>query len=297
MDKQQRQLGPIKGATLVTNDLDNCVRAYCDNLQFSVVRKLTVSEQLANHWQAPELTGAKLAILASSDGNDWLRVVEDKQCLDPTPLKRHGWLSLETNVADVDAISKQINQEHFEVIGEPAYLQVSDAIKAMQVIGPAGEVSYLTQIERPVPPFELPMTDAFTGGLFIPVLATPDRDKSLDFYQQLNNADAGLKFDTKITVLNKAWDKDIEHQYPVATLQLGGNCLFEIDQLPQATAISCRKGSLPSGISMVSCFTQNLEAIAKQFNVELTVIDDEYYQGKSAAILTGSAGELIELIG
>jgi lipopolysaccharide assembly outer membrane protein LptD (OstA) len=34
-------------------------------------------------------------------------------------------------------------------------------------------VSYMTQIDRSVPPFELPMTTARTSGLFIPVLCTP----------------------------------------------------------------------------------------------------------------------------
>ena len=74
------------------------------------------------------------------------------------------------------------------------------------------------------------MTQARTGSLFIPVLCTRNRDASLAFYEALNQV-TGLKFDTKVTVLNNAWGHDIEHQYPVATLQLAGNCLFEIDQL------------------------------------------------------------------
>jgi hypothetical protein len=41
----------------------------------------------------------------------------------------------------------------FQVIGEQVNLDVSDNIRAMQVIGPAGEALYLTQVKAEVPTF------------------------------------------------------------------------------------------------------------------------------------------------
>jgi hypothetical protein len=182
------------------------------------------------------------------------------------------------------------------VIGEPAYLQISDAIKAMQVIGPANEVSYITQIDREVPPFELPMTEYRTGDLFIPVLCTPNRQASLDFYQRLHQGANGLVFNTKVTVLNNAWELDIEHQFPVATLQLNGQCLFEIDEVTPATANQSRTGSLPAGIAMITCVCEELDSVALDHKVEIVEIEDSYYPHARAILLQGPAGELIELI-
>lgn len=293
-----RQLGPIVGATLLTPDLPKVVRAYQEVLNFTITAQGLVSEQLANLWTAPKLLGCKTCTLKSANGDNWLRIIEDKDCKTAQPLKTHGWMSLENNVGDVGQIRQNFTDDStFKVIGEPAYLQVSDAIKAMQVIGPAGEVAYLTEVQRPVPPFELPMSDAETGSLFIPVLNTPNRDKSVAFYEKLNAADKAFKFDTKVTVLNNAWGLDIENQFPVATLQLDGLCLFEIDQVTQAHPVITNQGSLPSGIAMISCRAKNINAIAKAFNKSITHIEDGYYPANNVLILTGAAGELIELIG
>lgn len=300
----ERQLGPIVGATLLHQNIDQVISCYQNSLGYKVVDEHIVSKTLAALWNSPKLLGNRVVVLAAANGQAWLRVVEDPNALPATPLKSHGWMALETNVKCVDAINTKIQNNHsalhftscFKVIGQPEYLQVSDAIKAMQVIGPAGEVSYLTQVNKEVPPFELPMTTYETAGLFIPVLCTPDRDKSLAFYQALNNADKGLNFKTKITVLNNAWDRDIEHQYEVATLQLDGKCLIEIDQVPEAEPITNNADSLPSGISIVSCRVKNIENIAQQFSLKIHHIDDSYYKNSAAILLKGPCGELIELI-
>ncbi len=306
---QDRQLGPIIGATLVCADIDSVSHAYQHVMGFRLVRSTTVNQQLATLWQAQSLIGHRLHILASSDHTPWLRLVEDPNTTPPTPLKQYGWMSLETNVGCVDSLRTRfeqcaMNNQPFSVIGEPAYLQVSDAIKAMQVIGPAGEVSYLTQVDRDVPPFELPQTEDETSGLFIPVLSTPDRMKSLAFYQQLNNADKGLCFDTKVTVLNNAWGFDIEHQFPVATLQLNGRCLFEIDQVDNATPVTQKQGTLPSGIALITCQVKCIERICHTLELpisDIITLTDDYYspeKGQQARVLcvTGPAGEMIEFV-
>lgn len=297
MSMNERQLGPIIGATLLHRNIEQVITSYKQSLGYTIVDENTVTQSMVQLWDAPKLLGNKVVILSAANGQGWLRIIEDLDALPAKPLKAYGWMALETSVNCVDTINHKLKGGNFNVIGKPAFLQVSDAIKAMQVIGPAGEVSYLTQINRDVPPFELPITTYETAGLFIPVLCTPDRDKSLAFYQQLNDADVGLKFATKVTVLNNAWKKDIEHQYDVATLQLDGKCLFEIDEVHQAAPITNNTDSLPSGISMVSCKVKNIKKIAKIFNVEIYNIEDRYYEGCSAILLKGPCGELIELIG
>ncbi|SEL93881.1 hypothetical protein SAMN05216262_1368 [Colwellia chukchiensis] len=293
----ERQLGPIVGATLLHSDIDAVITSYQTILGYTLVSEQTIAAELVNCWRAPDLIGNKSAILASANGDSWLRIIENKNAQPAKPLKSYGWMALESNVHNVDNIRKKFTNDAFTIIGEPAYLQVSDAIKAMQVIGPAGEVNYLTQVDKEVPPFDLPMTTYETGSLFIPVLCTPNRAASLKFYQALNNADAGLSFETKVTVLNNAWGHDVEHQFPVATLQLDGKCLFEIDQVDNAIPIESSQGSLPSGIAMITCQVKNIAAIAKKFNTDIYYTDDPYYPSKSIILLQGAAGELIELVG
>lgn len=293
------QLGPILGATLVSADIARVCQAYCQQLGFTVLREAKVSTQLAAFWQAPAYAGQPMLILAAANGDGWLRLIQlpAEQSLQPVqPLKRQGWLALEVNVANVDAVRAALQQESFQVLGEPAFLQLSDAIKAMQLLGPAEEVSYLTEIQRPVPPFQLPQTDSFSGSLFIPVLAVADRQKAVDFYQQLNLAAPALLFDTKITVLNKAWQRPIAQQYPVATLQLAGKALFEIDQLPEAEPLQVPAGQLPSGIALISCYCQDIGRIAAQTGASIYALDDSYYPAGRALLLKGTAGEWLELV-
>ncbi|WP_339900537.1 hypothetical protein [Paraglaciecola polaris] len=288
-------LGPVVGATLLAPHLKFASHSYQSGMGYTLVREERVSQEMCDLWNAPALLNNPMHILAAANGHAWLRIVEDRNCTTTTPLKTQGWMALEVNVANVDVIRKEIDTTVFKIIGEPAYLQISDAIKAMQVIGPCDEVSYITQIDKPVPPFNLPMTQARTGSLFIPVLCTRNRDASLAFYEALNQV-TGLKFDTKVTVLNNAWGHDIEHQYPVATLQLAGNCLFEIDQVTHAHPSALNAGSLPSGIAMITCMVDDIEFAAKQLKLPISHISNAYYPSAKVILATGPAGELIELL-
>ncbi|WP_448212008.1 hypothetical protein [Colwellia sp. MEBiC06753] len=285
-----KQLGPITQATLVSNDIEQAIEAYQTALKFTLISRTQLSSEQAQAYQANNLINANVALLAAANGNAWLRIIEDKSAATPTPLTHLGWLALEVNVADVDAVYQCLCQHNaFTIISPPAYLELSDKIKACQVAGPCGEVLYITEIQGQVPPFELPETSAFTGDLFIPVLATTSREKSLQFYENLNQH-SGLSFDTKITALNKTWGFDINHQYPVATLQLNGNALFEIDEVSKATPKVVGDGFLPAGIAMISCFVQSLEQLAVAPNDIFSIAQARH------CVLYGEAGELIELI-
>jgi len=95
------------------------------------------------------------------------------------------------------------------VLGPAANLELSDAIRVAQVLGPCGELLYLTQIKAPVPPFDLPMTDATVAATFIGVMTTPDRDAWQRAWSGLLGA-PGWAFDTRITVLNRAYGRPLQ---------------------------------------------------------------------------------------
>jgi len=84
--------------------------------------------------------------LALRNASDGLRLVEDPKAK-PISHSKRKLDGTETNVGDVDELRKDTRIPHsLEIIGEPAYLPRSDAIKAMQTIGPAERVSYMTQV-------------------------------------------------------------------------------------------------------------------------------------------------------
>lgn len=283
-------LGPTLSATLLTPDLEVSVSAYCDYLFQRVHSRGVIRPETAGFWERPELTGAPCAWLENALGEPWLRLIESPAAEPVDPFRHRGWMSLEISVRDVDGLRPGLEDSPFRVIGEPANLDVSDNIRAMQLVGPAGEVLYLTEVKAEVPPFELPFARCRVDRLFIPVLLAPDRDRALAVYEQFPGTE-GLKFETKITVVNRARGLDIESRHPVSTIQLRGRNLVEIDQLDGLSPRPAAPGSLPAGIALVSFAVESIpEPLAPHR------LSEGRHAGCRAALIKGAAGELIELI-
>lgn len=283
-------LGPILSATLVTPNLGQSIEAYCEQLHQQVYSRGAVSAAQARQWGCESLTSAPLAWLANELDEPWLRLIEIGGAQVVDPFSYSGWMSLEINVEDVDALRAGMGRSPFRIIGEPANLEVSDNIRAMQAVGPAGEVLYLTQVKAEVPPFQLPFARCTVDRLFIPVLLTDDCDRSLAEFERIASTN-GMKFETKITVINRARKLDIEKRHPVATIQLRGRNLIEIDQLDGLFERPLANGSLPAGIAMITFAIDSIPEAVKYHT-----ISDGTHAGCKTTLLKGTAGELIELI-
>lgn len=219
----------IVHTTLIAPDLQQVCDAYVAQLAMQVQQRATLSAEDAAALDLPDLTGAASAWLANTAGEAVLRVIEDPHAIVAEPMFRHGWLSLEVLVGDIDALAAGLHAP-FKVVGPAANLELSDAIRAAQVLGPSGELLYLTQIKAAVPPFDLPMTDAAVASTFIGVMTTPDREASQRAWSALLGT-KGWAFDTRITVLNRAYGRALEGRYPVAVVPMPGQCMVEIDQV------------------------------------------------------------------
>ncbi len=223
-------LGPVALCTLLAADGDALVGAYSNWLHQQVAEAGHLDADTAAAIGYPQLAGARSWLLCNRVGRRWLQVIEDRSALSRDSLHSHGWMALEVLVADVDELADSLRDSPFALLRPPADLDLSDRIRACQVRGPAGELLYLTQIRGEVPPFELPTCEAPVDHLFIPVLSSPSREQSLAQYSRIAGS-GGLSFDTKITVLNQARGYALDRRHPVATLQLAGRCLLEIDQV------------------------------------------------------------------
>jgi hypothetical protein len=284
------KLGPATMGTLVTSRATETVASYTQHLDQKVSEQGEIPQELADLWGAPALTGNNYWILENQVGDPWLRIIEDLECGDITPLKHTGWMALEVCVADTDALGEKLVDSPFEIIGPPADLDVSDKIRAMQVIGLAGEVLYLTEIKGDVPPFELPRARCSVDRLFIPVMCCHDRTATLAVYESLA-CHQGMSFDTKITVINRAYGYPVDDRHPVATIQLIGNSLIEMDQISASEPPPTIPGHLPAGIAMISFMVEDIDP---EYNIlESTSLP---YAGNKAACIRGNANEIIELI-
>jgi len=223
-------LGPVALCTLLASDGEALVDAYIDWLHQQVAAAGPLDADTAAAIGYPQLAGARSWLLCNRVGRRWLQVIEDPGALSRDSLRSFGWMALEVLVADVDRLADSLRDPPFTLLRPAADLDLSDKIRACQVRGPAGEILYLTQIRGEVPPFELPACEAPVDHLFIPVLSSPSREQSLAEYSCIAGSD-GLSFDTRITVLNQARGYALDRRHPVATLQLAGRCLLEIDQV------------------------------------------------------------------
>lgn len=226
-------LGPIRWATLLAPPIDAVATAYCTAFGVGADCEKSLEPDEAARLGLTELAGAPTRWLRRPDGAPLLRLIEDRTAVDAgPPMHRDGWLALECLVEDVDAMVARL-PDGFEVLGPPADLDVSPSIRAAQVLGPCGELWYLTQVRAAVPPFDLPLSGRDPSGLFIGVIRCQDRELERAFWLAAGGT-ASWAFDTKITVLNRALDRPLGDRHPVAVVQLTGRSLIEIDQVQDA---------------------------------------------------------------
>ncbi|MFV8784201.1 hypothetical protein ACNKU7_17405 [Microbulbifer sp. SA54] len=283
-------LGPCSIATLASDDAARLVDDYCSDLHCQVLASESLTQPMATQWGCPKLAGARYWLLGNILGRPWLRIVEDPTATPATPLACAGWMAMEILVDDVDGLAASLADSPFRVLRPVANLELSDKIRAVQVQGPAGELLYLTQISGEVPPFQLPQASCAVDHLFIPVLASTDRAASLARYESLAQL-SGLSFDTKVTVINQLRNLPMEQQHPLATLQLAGSTLIEIDQLDNLAIAPGETHTLGGGIAMVTFYIDRIPEQAETHCHEAAP-----YHGRRSCTLHGHDGERIELI-
>ena len=176
-------LGRIATVTINTPDLPAAVAAYQRYLGYRVVDDGALGRDTARAWARPALASARAVILEPASGSDtYLRFVEGPAYADYQPFACLGWNAVELIVADVDSLAGQLAGSPFRLIGAPADLSFTDKIRAMQVVGPAREVLYLTQIKERLAAFDTPEAAAFVDRAFIVILGGSSLDLLQDFY-------------------------------------------------------------------------------------------------------------------
>jgi hypothetical protein len=288
-------LGPILTGTLVARDLRATVRAYCEYLSARVFEDTVVSETQAMLWGKPKLAGTPVVTLCSPSGYPWVRVISNPEVVAARPFMELGWMALEVLVQDVDALSARLEDSPFSIYRQPSDKDASGDSRSMQVIGPAGEVLYLTQVNAHTAPLDVPRARCDVDRLFTSVSSCLRRDAALKVYAKLG-AGSSACFDIPIASVNRAHGLDPELRHAAATVQLAGCSTVEVNQLGVATARPPSPGSFPAGIAIVTILIDSITDIGLFPISPVSNPPGRLYGGQPVAACRGSSGELIELI-
>lgn len=291
-------LTAIIAVTLSAPDLDLAERAYVQDLHYQVVERGAVSQALANAWGAPQAKASRFVLLQPASGEPtYLRIVQRPATPDFAAMKTLGWNSNEILVQDVDALATKLRDSAFRIVGEPRPLSSSSTVRAMQVIGPAGELNYLTCIPREGGTFIKTPAKSFVDRSFIAVLGGASIEAMRSFYHDGLGLQVTPAYASTVNVLQDAWrlPKDSLTQMALALISPG--YLVELDQYPQgAKPRPVRSGDLPPGMAMVSFAVDSLDAIKLPWVVAPAARSGAPYHGRRAGVVHGPAGEWIELI-
>lgn len=273
-------------------------RSYANWLNYSEVAQGEISPQLASIWGAPRMAHRRYVIMQpASRANIYLRFVQVAPAPAYVPMKTVGWNAIESMVQDPDGLAQRLGAQGspFKIAGRPRPLWPGSPIRAMQVIGPAKEVLYLTR----VPGLSGQGTRATTyiDRPFVVVLGSKDLDATRRFYGHLGLAVGSGTMEARLTVLNKAFGFDPETKHPIGMARVSDQYSLELDQYPDsASARPTRPGELPPAIAMVSFEVKSLDEVKTPLLAPSRAISSLPYRGGKVGVIKGPSGELIELI-
>lgn len=290
------QLTRIKIATIGAPDVNEIARLYGRWLDYDVASKGTVSETLAASWGAPASAGRPYVMLMPASGEDvFIRAVETDPVKNYRAMTTLGWNAIEIIVDDVYATRKKLEAAPFKIIGEPHSLGGQFAsIHAMQFLGPAQEVVYLTMETGDRAKSTLPIPKVPIDRPFIMVLAGHDLEVLVSFYASRFGLSRIPIFPAQLDLVREAQALPEGHEFTMSLLrgaERGNN--IELDGYPiSAQHRETAPGQLPPGVAMTTFSVPDLDALELDFIQPPQML----YGTLRAATFVGPAGELTELL-
>ena len=274
-------LGAIRGVTLTASDLGAAESAWTGWMGYRVAHRGAVPEAVARAWQAPALAGKPILVMGPASGAPtFLRFVEQETPDDGRPRHAQGWSAVELTVQDSDALNERLQGSPFRVTGPPTTVPTYSYLRAMQAVGPAGEHLNLTWITEPRP--DLAVAHSFVDRCFITVLGVPDLPAALQFYET--------------TFGNVASPIRQLPQFKLAVVVLNDGSKIEIDEQAGPPPRPRADGMLPPGLAMVTFECSDFDRFADRLIGPPVEAAFEPYPGRRVGVMTGAAGELLELV-
>ncbi len=292
------QHGRIMGGVVATPDIDLALSDYRDRLGFNLLADGSVGEKVAMSWGLTGLSRARMATLQPKSGAEcYLRLIEQPLPIDFKPTTTFGWGSYEITVQDVMNWPEKLSGSGFRIIGEPKEIPSMPYFIAMQMLGRGEEMIYLNETLMNTPSTDLPPARSPVDHMFIVILATPDREKTVKWYCEKLHLDGSDTFTIEYTMINSAFGMPAGTTSSLTMVQKGRLPIVEVDDYPvQAEYRNAPEGGLPPGNSLVSLAVDSLDLINLPFIAAPQILDGPVYGGRRSATVIGTAGEYLELI-
>ena len=289
--------GRIIGGLGTTPDLGAALGDYRDRLGFDLIEEGLVPPELAASWGAPAIAGARVAVLQPKSGaRCFVRLVEQPLPPDFRPTRTFGWNAYEITVQDVFGWPDRLAGSGFDIVGPPKEIEGLPYFVAMQMLGRGREMIYLNEVRCDTPTSDLPKARSPVDHIFIVILAVPDREAALRWYQERLGVEAGGTYTIEYTMINKAFGLSTGTQSTISMLQKGRLPIVEVDGYPAAaTPRAIDPGRLPPGNALVTLAVDHLPADLP-YIASPASRTGPFYDGRRTATVQGPAGELLELV-
>ena len=287
-------LGKIAAVTISTSDLNKMVWVYQEFLRYRVTKSGQITAKESSAWGAENLTNADYVVMQPEKSNDFsFRFIHQPDQSNYIAFKSVGWNAAELIVEDVDGLAVQLENSPFKIIGSPADLSFTKDIRAMQVMGPANEILYLTQFKNKVPEFDSPKPRCSVDQTFIVVLAGKSLDEMQGYFQANFKLPKATVIESRIRSISRVFNFPADTKYKAAALALRDQSMIELDELPkEGNNRFSLDGYLPAGISMVSFLYY--ESSDKLKNTYPSKLPNHLL--RRCSVKRGITNELIELI-
>jgi len=293
-------LQQIKMVTYSVADLSIHVEAWQQYLQYQEIHRGRISPELAMLWNAPDIAHAAFVLLqpASADAV-WLRFIETGHDL---PFKHplyQGWNATELLVTEPDELAASFRDSPFTVIGGPHDLYTSKkSPRAIQVLGPAGELLYFSRLLPGGSRYGLKGAKSFVDRTFNVIVGGTSLQAMGRFYAEQLGLRIYNPISFTIPMLADVCGVASNTLFSLQIAKIAGRrFIVELDEYPPSVpARPIAPGGIPTGMSMVSFMVNSLADQPVTWRAAPQAITDFGYSGKLAAVTEGAAGEWIELI-
>jgi len=287
-------LGKITAVTITTSDLNRIVEVYEKFLKYRVTKTGQITPKESSAWNADLLTNTDYVVVQPEKSDDFsFRFIHQPDQSNYIAFKSTGWNAAELIVEDVDELAVELENSPFKIIGAPADLSFTKDIRAMQVIGPANEILYLTQFKKNVPEFDGPKPRCSVDQTFIVILAGKSLDEMQDYFHNNFGLAKATIIESRIRSISRVFNYPEDTKYKAAALALKDQSMIELDELPkEGNNRFSIDGYLPAGIAMVSfLYYESPEASKNTYPSNLPS-----HESILCSVQKGTTNELIELI-
>jgi catechol 2,3-dioxygenase-like lactoylglutathione lyase family enzyme len=307
-EKKERALRRIEIATNCVPDLQACLSAYSNLLDYRIVEQGHLPESLTDIWGTPKMVGMPYGLLQPASGADvYLRFIETGNPGGFWPPVTQGWLSTEILATDPDALLTKLTQESDSAPTRARFTHVSGPIdlypspksaRALQMAGPAGELMYFTRILPGGSRFGLHGAKYFVDRPFIIMLGGASIADLEAFYGDALGLRIWPQEPFQIRQMSKALELPVETTYPISMARIPGRSfMLELEELPSnVERRAVPDGQLPEGLAMISFSSVPLNQLKLNYRATPRTIDLLPYDGRQVAVVEGPAGEWLELI-